>query len=87
MRWYAAFCAVSFVALTWAAFGIYMPILLRFVWGTSHGLATGPTHARFWDAAAFFAVTLAYFAVLIEVSIRDVRRRRVLRSSHLTASR
>lgn len=76
VRWYAGFCAVSFVALTWVAFVIYLPMLSKFVLGTSYGLAAGPAHAEFWDAAAFLAVTLGYFAVLVAVSIRDLRRRR-----------
>lgn len=76
VRGYAVFCAVSFVALSYAAWMLYLPILSRFVLGAAHGLTAGPTHAEFWDASAFLTVTLGYFFVLIGVSIRDLRHRR-----------
>jgi hypothetical protein len=79
MRWvrgYAFFCAVSFVALSFVAFELYLPMLSKFVLSAADGLTAGPGHAEFWDAAAFLTVTLGYFVVLIAVSIRDLRRRR-----------
>jgi putative peptide zinc metalloprotease protein len=77
VRAYAAFCIAGFVALSCAAFLLYVPMLSRFVVGTYHGLGHGPLQAEFWDAAALLAVTGTYFCVLVTVSIRDFRRRRL----------
>lgn len=83
VRVYAAFCFAGFLALTAAAAGLYLPMLARFLGGTTHGLAGGPAHAPFWDATAFLSVTLAYFTILVTVTIRDVRQRR--REAHVHA--
>lgn len=84
-RGYAAFCAVCFVALSYVAWLLYLPMLLRFVRGAAQGVASGPAQAEFWDAAAFLTVTLGYFLVLIAVTIRDMRRRH--RESHAAPAR
>jgi putative peptide zinc metalloprotease protein len=82
VRVYAAFCVAGFIALSAAAFGLYLPMLGNFIAGTYQGLALGPTRAGFWDASAMLAVTGTYFCVLVTVSIRDFRlRRREARSA------
>lgn len=75
-RGYGAFCVLCFVGLSYVAWLLYLPMLLRFVGAAADGVVAGPAHAKFWDATAFLTVTVGYFVVLIAVSVRDVRRRR-----------
>jgi putative peptide zinc metalloprotease protein len=77
IRWYALFCTIGVAVVLGDFVLLGLPLVVPMLWQAVHGLAVGPAGVAFWDGILFLALSVLNLVMLLAVSWRDWKARRL----------